>query len=946
MKHITASNNTGLRNAYTDEPEPHPNLFAGSLQLFFWFFFHAAAWRSYVARLDPGLRPDFCLAELKTRQWRNPNLRRLLFQGYVIWPLLISLILGLSGIASRSILFSGAPLGLGRGVLFSFALSVTLGLIGGVAGSTAFGLVSGVISSAAFILASSLPDEEARLVALVTALGMASGLGGSIAFGVASPRPGSRASTTPAYSPVRQASGIVFGIVIGIIGSVVVSSLVSSVALNAAFDITSRHLNEIASELTLGSSFNLARAVVFGLAGGLAAGTATAWRVNRRRSLSVGFGLGLVIGLVRLVSTTQVTPELVGLANAALLATLFVLSYVLADRIAGPWAGAVAGALASGGVFFLAIIGSHTRWPILPLGVLYILLGLTLTWWRPVLFYPMLTAWHLLLYRADERRQAGQTSLLRWHAAFWDDYQRLRLAGLDEHLLLVIERNPAEGQAALNYLATGNQRWAAQVVQIELDARRLENCTVVETIGQAHRSLAAGELEGPASALLRSFSRISQDVEAARQQESAYNRRLAFSAVEERLDGLLRELTRSSEPYAVRFRPIATGWRQAIAAHRRALTVAAEQRQEIDSPYVIGVPLTAQQEIFVGRTDISARIEQILAQGQRSPLLLYGQRRMGKTSLLNNLGRLLPSTITPLFVDLQGPASQASSHSGLLYNIARDMVRSAGQSRGLALPSLSREALVDDPFTAFDEWLDEVERLIQPGLALLTLDEFEALDSALTRGRFDETSVLGMLRHLIQHRTFFKVLLAGSHTLAEIQRWAGYLINVQVVHTGYLKEAETRQLVERPVLDFALRYEPEASRRVLALTRGHPFLVQLLCAEIVALKNEQAPAVRRLAHPADVEEAAREALASGSFFFADIQNNQVDAAGLAILRFLANRGEGIASSRETLARHVPVASLYDTLARLIQRELIEPADEGYRFQVELIRRWFAGHEFK
>jgi hypothetical protein len=30
-----------------------------------------------------------------------------------------------------------------------------------------------------------------------------------------------------------------------------------------------------------------------------------------------------------------------------------------------------------------------------------------------------------------------------------------------------------------------------------------------------------------------------------------------------------------------------------------------------------------------------------------------------------------------------------------------------------------------------------------------------------------------------------------------------------------------------------------------------------------------------------------------------------------------------------------------TLDLLTQRELIEPADGGYRFQVELIRRWFA-----
>ena len=45
-------------------------------------------------------------------------------------------------------------------------------------------------------------------------------------------------------------------------------------------------------------------------------------------------------------------------------------------------------------------------------------------------------------------------------------------------------------------------------------------------------------------------------------------------------------------------------------------------------------------------------------------------------------------------------------------------------------------------------------------------------------------------------------------------------------------------------------------------------------------------------------------------------------------------------SREDLARPFP-AELDRTLALLTQRELIEPAGEGYCFQVELIRRWFA-----
>jgi len=499
----------------------------------------------------------------------------------------------------------------------------------------------------------------------------------------------------------------------------------------------------------------------------------------------------------------------------------------------------------------------------------------------------------------------------------------------------ILEQTPFD-----NFRDINQTRGAARASQIEMDARRLERCETVEAISRIHQKWAVTDQGDSTSALLRGFGRTSQDVDAALHQESAYNRRLALRAVEERLDGLILELKRSKDSYTLRFRPIAKEWRRIIADHVQELTATVKVRQEIDNPYVFGVPLTVQQELFVGRTDISARIEQLLLDRRRPPLLLYGQRRMGKTSLLNNLGRLLPSTIVPLFVDLQGPASQAQDHAGFLYNISRGMVDSAQRQRNLALPTLTRETLATDPFTSFDEWLDEVEKNLGENTALLALDEFETLDRAFSEGRFTETAVLGWLRHLIQHRPRFKVLLAGSHTLDELQRWASYLINVQVVQISYLKESEARQLIEKPVQDFALRYEPKASRRVLELTRCHPALIQLLCAEIVALKNEQDPAVRRLAKIADVEAAVPNALKHGSFFFADIERNQIDADSLALLRFMAAQGEGAVVDRKILAQRFP-DKLDHHLAALTKRELIEAAPRGYRFQVELIRCWFA-----
>jgi hypothetical protein len=97
--------------------------------------------------------------------------------------------------------------------------------------------------------------------------------------------------------------------------------------------------------------------------------------------------------------------------------------------------------------------------------------GITINLWLPVVLYPFLTGWNILLYPLDKGRTATKPCFLPWHSAFWDEWQRLPLQGLDQHVLLVMRRNPVEGKAALNYLNTSRQRWATQAVQIELDAR-------------------------------------------------------------------------------------------------------------------------------------------------------------------------------------------------------------------------------------------------------------------------------------------------------------------------------------------------------------------------------------------------------------------------------------------------------------------------------------------
>lgn len=900
-------------------PPALPGLLLGSLQLCAWLLLRPAAFQAQLRRVAPELSVTFCLTQLTGRQLRNAALLRLLAQGFLVAPALACLpswgvYAVLDGSAGRGFM---TTVGVYEGAL---QISVLLGALFGAAG----GIVGGLLSVWANPLLSWLadPSRQGGLIA-----GQSGGIAGLIA-GIGCFAAGLAAhATLSARDSRRLLPSIAAGL---LVGALVIGLLV-------------------ALHRTLG-------AAALGITGlSLSAGL-----VARRRT---GGGLlrGAILGAavaVSLALTTALgellTPLLAGRGPAPLAAqqgaqatlellsmSMLLLPALVADFAGGAIAAAVAGAV-GGGLGWVAVgvlSAGAPRWPTVPLGAAALTLGLTLPLWRPALLYPLELALGALLQRRAAASEAPPD--LRRHPAFWDALQRLPLYGLEDQLVLCWERGADLLPLALRHLGASPQRWAAREAQLEITARSLERCADLPAVAAARRRIGAGVLEGTAGAALRVLARASEDVEAALQQSSPYNRRATLRAVEERLEGLLRDLLASRDGPAGRLLPVAGAWMDRVAAARRALAEEAERRQEIESPYVIALPLGQEQEVFVGRSDVGARIERLLLQPQRPPLLLYGQRRMGKTSLLHNLGRLLPSDLCPLFIDLQGPATRATGTAGFLYNLGRDMAQQARRHRDLELAPPEREALEQDPFTSFERWLDAVAERLGDRRAVLLLDEFEQLDQAFQRGRLQQAEILGMLRHLIQHRPKLRVLLAGSHTLEELRAWAGYLINVQTVHLGCLEDEEARRLIERPASGFALEYDDEATERVLTLTGRHPYLVQLLCDRVVAHKNAGALPARRRATAADVEAAAAEALEHGAFFFADIEHNQLDEPARRLLRALARRGAG-ARAAEDDCRRALGQDPRPALRQLCLRELLRVEGGGYRFEIELLRRAFAG----
>src|SRR5690348_8839722 len=80
---------------------------------------------------------------------------------------------------------------------------------------------------------------------------------------------------------------------------------------------------------------------------------------------------------------------------------------------------------------------------------------------------------------------------------------------------------------------------------------------------------------------------------------------------------------------------------------------------EVDlNPYIAGNPVGA-GEAFVGRRDVLAEVARIAASHAENALVLYGQRRIGKTSLLQEIRARLGSLgpYRTVYLDLQDKAS-------------------------------------------------------------------------------------------------------------------------------------------------------------------------------------------------------------------------------------------------------------------------------------------------
>jgi type I restriction enzyme M protein len=408
----------------------------------------------------------------------------------------------------------------------------------------------------------------------------------------------------------------------------------------------------------------------------------------------------------------------------------------------------------------------------------------------------------------------------------------------------------------------------------------------------------------------------------------------------------------------------------------RHLLLDREQGAEVEtpdlgvSPYITG-DVVESPDMFFGRRSILGDIQTHLGGGTKV-ILLEGNRRTGKTSILRQLGRpemRLVDSWVMVECSFQSTVGDATKDGIPTEGVFRLLVRDIGLACAKAgipvrLPNMTvtkdlnafrfslARALNDffrgiDPYEALQVYVDMVTEAIAPRRLLLMLDEFDKLQVGIDNG-VTSPQVPENIRNLLQTRPAVAAILTGSRRLKRLREeyWSALFGFGHRIGIDPLELSEVRDLVTRPVAG-RLVFDEASVDLIAELTARQPYLVQSLCARVFELSKRHG--WRRI-HREEVLEAVNRMVRDNEHFQA-----LWSYAGTERRRYLlclCNRlAEGTQRVNATLLNEhldkagivVPIEHVDDDLAFLVELELVAMVNTllgpQYELAVPLMRRW-------
>ncbi|PIE90051.1 MAG: hypothetical protein CR997_07960 [Acidobacteria bacterium] len=245
------------------------------------------------------------------------------------------------------------------------------------------------------------------------------------------------------------------------------------------------------------------------------------------------------------------------------------------------------------------------------------------------------------------------------------------------------------------------------------------------------------------------------------------------------------------------------------------------------NPYVAGAPVFS-SSMFYGRHDL---LKQILNTLHNNSMMICGERRIGKTTLMHRLHSVLPALddpeyqFYPVMIDLQGMVEE-----DFFASMDHEIIDSLAET-GIKLPEYWEGTMNVRVFTKrirqiISELKSHSDR--SPKLVLL-LDEVDIMNSFSEKTNQQLRSVFmkGFAKHLV-------AVMAGIHLKkrwdSEGSPWYNFFEQIELQP---FTNRHAKALIENPVKGI-YSYSDEAEDRILELSNLKPYVIQRLCVNLIA----------------------------------------------------------------------------------------------------------------
>lgn len=400
--------------------------------------------------------------------------------------------------------------------------------------------------------------------------------------------------------------------------------------------------------------------------------------------------------------------------------------------------------------------------------------------------------------------------------------------------------------------------------------------------------------------------------------------------------------------------------------------------EEIDNPYFLHAQSGPVQDrdMFYGRNELITSIVELLGKGKS--ILLFGQMRAGKSSILHYLKQDLEkmsqkSNLLVLSGESVGSFLDENSLVPLDYQILWHILEELKKAINKKNKENKENEKCDEPLEFLLPTRDEFCRDLTPVVyfqslfqsfqkkaqetsgwddirVILLLDEFSYLYEKIILKKVSGDFPKNWKAFL--EKNFFSAIVVGQDVMTKFTKeFSNEFATTHPLHVSYLQPDDAEMLIDEPMRiggkQGKTRYRDGAAiKRILDLTAGSPYYIQIVCYRLVEYLNRKRA---NFVTKADVDQVKDEMIRGKDALRAEHFHNLIysgdptedeayERHAIKIMACIAKKSlHGLCSKDEIDCElGVDIDTILDDLDR---RDVIQCESGGYTLRVGLFKEW-------